>query len=277
MDSSVKDQITYALGFSDEERQRLIDQDEMFRSHTERLLRAAGLTEGMRVLDVGCGVGDVSIHAASLVGPKGTVLGVDRDARSLDLARHRASDLGLNNVSFAKGDVTSIAFNEPFDALVGRFILMYLPDPVATLRHLARLVSPGAVVAFQEYVMKHDGLSFPEPVTAWEEALALVVNTFELAGVDLEMGLKLAQVFTAAGLPAPHVHMDVHFLTPSDALGFKVAMHTVRSVLPLAAQFGLVNLDEIDLARGAKGLQAEFVAKDAIASWPPVVSAWVLV
>jgi hypothetical protein len=71
-------------------------------------------------------------------------------------------------------------------------------------------------VAFQEYVIKHDGFAAPEPVKKWEEAYGYAVRTFEVAGVELEMGLKLCQVFTQAGLRAPQFHMDVHLLGPSD-------------------------------------------------------------
>lgn len=169
MVAQVKEEVVYALGHTDEERRRLIDQDELFRPSTEGLFRTAGIRRGMRVLDVGCGVGDLSMLAASFIGPEGTVIGVDQDARSLALARQRAEERGLRNVSFAEGDVQSISFDHPFDAVVGRFILMYLPDPVAALKHLSALVCSGGLVVFQEYVIKHDGFAAPEPVNKWEQ------------------------------------------------------------------------------------------------------------
>jgi ubiquinone/menaquinone biosynthesis C-methylase UbiE len=69
---------TYALGHSSAEIQRLKDQAAMLRPITERLLRSAGIDAGMRVLDLGCGAGDVSMLAAELVGPAGIVVGIDR-------------------------------------------------------------------------------------------------------------------------------------------------------------------------------------------------------
>jgi hypothetical protein len=68
----------YPLGYSQTEAQRLADQAAFLEDLTEDLLRRAGLCSGMRVLDVGCGVGDVSFLAARLVGEDGVVLGVDR-------------------------------------------------------------------------------------------------------------------------------------------------------------------------------------------------------
>ena len=69
---------TYALGHSSAEIQRLKNQAAMLRPITERLLRSAGIDAGMRVLDLGCGAGDVSMLAAELVGPAGFVVAIDR-------------------------------------------------------------------------------------------------------------------------------------------------------------------------------------------------------
>ena len=61
---------------------------------TEDVLRRAGIGPGVRVLDIGCGVGDVSLLAGKLVGPTGLVLGVDRSADSIDIAQRRATEAG---------------------------------------------------------------------------------------------------------------------------------------------------------------------------------------
>ena len=82
---------TYALGHADTEIQRLLLQGRLYNDHTEHALRLAGLRPGMRVLDVGCGLGDVSFVAARLVGPTGTVLGVDASSDVVEFARARAA------------------------------------------------------------------------------------------------------------------------------------------------------------------------------------------
>src|SRR5215470_14248779 len=91
---------TYALGRTDFEHQRLLEQARVVRPLTERLFRAAGIGPGMRVLDVGSGVGDVAFLAAELVGAGGEVVGVDVDAGALEKARSRARTLGHGNVRF---------------------------------------------------------------------------------------------------------------------------------------------------------------------------------
>jgi cyclopropane fatty-acyl-phospholipid synthase-like methyltransferase len=79
----------YVMGFTESEVQRLTDQGRLAAPYTRALLLEAGVGPGMRVLDVGCGAGDVSLLAAELVGPSGEVVGLDINARALELARAR--------------------------------------------------------------------------------------------------------------------------------------------------------------------------------------------
>jgi ubiquinone/menaquinone biosynthesis C-methylase UbiE len=140
----------HALGNTDAEHERLMWQAERIAPFTERLFREAGIGPGARVLDIGSGVGDVSLLLAGLVGASGEVVGIERDSRSIALARSRVAQAGLLNVSFVQSDVSHVSGSEPFDAVVGRFILMWLQDPVLALRSASRVVRRGGVVAFQE-------------------------------------------------------------------------------------------------------------------------------
>lgn len=164
--STMQDSSTphYALGSTDAEHDRLIRQGVILSPLTERLFREAGIGPGQRVLDVGSGVGDVAMVAARLVGPSGEVVGMERDSRSIARARARVANAGLRNVSFLECDVSQPPSAGPFDAAVGRFILQFVPDAVASLHHVAELVRPGGVVAFQSmpfysmfgWALRHD-------------------------------------------------------------------------------------------------------------------------
>lgn len=126
------------------EQRRLASQAVGFDPLTERVFSAAGLGVGMRVLDLGSGAGDVAMLAARLVGPEGEVLGVERDPAAVASARDRVGRAGIANLQFIEGDVQTLAeVNGTFDAVVGRLVLMYLPDPVAAVRRAASLVRPG--------------------------------------------------------------------------------------------------------------------------------------
>ena len=140
----------YFLGAASAEHARLIRQAAIWDPFTERLFREAGIGPGQRVLDIGSGVGDVAMLAAKLVGPSGVVVGVERDRKTIAMARSRVTEAGLSNVSFVESDVRNIPSREPFDAAVGRAILQYLPEAGDGLRSLAAFVQPGGVVAFQD-------------------------------------------------------------------------------------------------------------------------------
>ena len=166
----------YALGSTDAEHERLIRQAARLGPLTERLFREAGIGPGQRVLDLGSGVGDVAMLAARLVGPAGEVLGVERDPRSIARARTRADEAGLCNARFTQSDVNQISSDQLFDAAVGRLILEFVPDPVAALRSVSRLVRPGGVVAFHE-VSHAPVLALSAHLPLWSASASLITQT----------------------------------------------------------------------------------------------------
>src|SRR4051812_35927078 len=114
---------TYVLGSDQRELVRLDRQAAMYRPATQLLLKAAGIAPGMRVLDLGTGLGHVARLAGELVGATGSVVGLDRAAQALTVARERAAAAGERHVSFLEGDVMRWRGDEPFDAIVGRLVL----------------------------------------------------------------------------------------------------------------------------------------------------------
>jgi ubiquinone/menaquinone biosynthesis C-methylase UbiE len=122
---------TYVLGHAPQEIQRVLKQAELLNPFTRRLLEDVGLRAGMKVLDVGCGPGDVSLIAAKLVGEEGLVIGVDTNASVLDIAQARAQAAGLRQVSFLAGDISDLALEQECDAIVGRLILQHVHEPAS--------------------------------------------------------------------------------------------------------------------------------------------------
>ena len=181
-----EDDPTYALGRSDEEHKRLTEQATLFRPITERLFREAGITQGMRVLDVGSGAGDVAFLVSELVGPQGEVVGIDLDASALEMARERANLLGLSNVKFVEGDIRDAELDGDFDAAVGRLVLLYFAEPVVGLSAVVNRVRSGGLVVFQEMDMNPDIASFSYPEESlWSEIARTAIQTFGGAGVHL--------------------------------------------------------------------------------------------
>jgi 2-polyprenyl-3-methyl-5-hydroxy-6-metoxy-1,4-benzoquinol methylase len=140
----------YVLGHSEREIERLKAQAQLIDPVTERFFREAGLASSARVLDVGSGAGDVAFVAATIVGSGGEVVGVDRVANALTIARARAADKAVTNVTFESGDPAEMVFDRPFDAVVGRYVLQFQKDPAAMLRKLAAHLRPGGLLVFHE-------------------------------------------------------------------------------------------------------------------------------
>ena len=99
--------------------------------------------------------------AAALVGGTGRVVGVDLDTVALTKARSRAATAHATNVRFVERDLSDLQVERDFDPIVGRFILMFLPDPVATMRSLASHLRPGGAVVFQEPSCRRRNVSKP--------------------------------------------------------------------------------------------------------------------
>src|SRR6516225_12237738 len=119
MKPTASQQTTSALGHSKEELERLSRQAQSFEPFTRQLFQQAGITPGMRVLDVGCGSGDVAFLVAGLVGPSGEVIGADRAAAAVNRATARAQARDIGNVRFLEGDPTELRFDRRFDARCG--------------------------------------------------------------------------------------------------------------------------------------------------------------
>jgi ubiquinone/menaquinone biosynthesis C-methylase UbiE len=261
----------YALGYTNSEHERLIRQATRIAPYTERLFREAGVGAGQRVLDLGSGVGDVAMLLARIVGPSGEVVGIERDAVSIARARARVAEAGLSNVTFTQADVDQIDTDRLFDAAVGRFILMFLPDPASVLRSLTRFVRPGGIIAFQEPTWI-PFLAFSARFPLWSKLLLSIHETFLRSGVNPEMGPTLYRIFQEVGLPAPSMHMDTAL--GSDANFTGLVCDLIVSVRPLAQQ-NKVALDALgDLDTLAARVHAEIAASNAVVSFVPMVGAW---
>jgi ubiquinone/menaquinone biosynthesis C-methylase UbiE len=260
----------YALGNTDAEHERLIRQAARLAPLTERFFCEAGIGPGQRVLDLGSGIGDVAMLAARLVGPSGEVVGVERDLRSITRARVRAADAGLHHVIFTQSDVCKLPSDKPFDAAVGRYILMYLPDPVTVLRSLYQLVRPNGVIAFQEPSWD-PVLALSEQLPLWSACSSLIVETFRRCGVNAEMGPSLYRIFREAGLPAPTMHMEVLLGNDQD---FTQGIYDLLCSLRPQIQKVNLNFDTLgNFDTLPERLQAEVAASKRVVTWLAVVSA----
>jgi 2-polyprenyl-3-methyl-5-hydroxy-6-metoxy-1,4-benzoquinol methylase len=262
----------YVLGHSAEELNRLIDQARLFGELTEDVFVRAGIGPGMRVLDVGCGAGDVSFLLARMVGPSGAVVGVDRSEDAVAMANARAQAMGLGQVSFSQGEIEDISLDQPVDAAVGRFVLMYSPDPSVSLRRIAENVRAGGIVAFQEMNVA-EAKSFPQ-VDLFEQSMRWIIQTLDREKVKNLMGLGLYRTFVEAGLPPPQMIMGARVEGSSDSLGYQIVAQVVKSLLPVMEKLGIANEKEVQIETLAQRLRDEVLSRGAVIVLPPLVGAW---
>ena len=113
-----------------------------------RLVADARLRPGMRVLDVGSRTGYPALLAAEVVGPEGSVVGIDLAESMLAVATRKAQAKGMKHVTFRTGDATALPFDATsFDAVISRFCLMFLPEIPNALKEITRVLKPGGYVA----------------------------------------------------------------------------------------------------------------------------------
>ncbi len=265
---------TYTLGYTAQETQRLLLQGQLLNPLTQRMLQDAGITTGMKVLDLGCGPGDVSLLAAELVGETGQVLGVDANPKVLEVAKARAQAAGLKNVSFQAGNINELALDQDYDAIVGRLILLYLPERIAVLKRLLTHLRPGGVAAFQEYDLDPQGGFFYPPPLLEKQVWPWIIQAFERTGAELRMGLKLPSTFVEVGLPAPQLRYEAAVGFGPDSRVKEVLVEVTRSVLPLLVKFGVATAEEVDIDTLLERFRAEHISQPRMEHLPVMIAAW---
>jgi SAM-dependent methyltransferase len=238
---------------------------------TERLLVDAGIREGMRVLDVGCGSGDVTYLLARLVGSTGAVVGADHGANALAIARQRNAPTGHAQPEFIDSDLLGIAESlGVFDAIVGRRVLMYQADTVAAVRALARNLRAGGTLVFQE----HDTTLVPASLDGFplhQQAQGWIQRMIEREGADLHIGFNLHRIFTQAGLTVEAVRGECLIQTPGSpyALG-----HIVRACLPRILAHGVATAEEVEIETLQARLDDERTRSEGIYIGDMIFGAW---
>lgn len=263
----------YLLGHSPREIERLKWQARLIAPITRRYFREAGLMSGMRVLEVGSGAGDVAFLVADLVGEHGAVVGVDRSAAALDTARARASAARRHNVTFLEGDPGDMAFDLPFDAVVGRYVLQFQPDPAAMLRRLTANLRPGGVVAFHE-IDWGGGCSYP-PVPTFDRCYAWGHETLRRYGTETHMGCKLNATFLAAGLAAPAMRLEAVVGGGGARLDvLELVASLVGALLPEMERLGVASAEEVGIDTLLERMCAEAEATASVVVGHYQVGAW---
>ena len=263
----------YALGSTDAEHERLMVQARFIRPWTERFLRAGGLVPGMSVLDLGSGIGDVTMLAAGIVGPEGHVTGIDRDEVITGKARQRIRNESMAHIaSFEVADLADYEPDELLDAVIGRFVLLYQKDPAAILRRYARFVRPGGVLIFHDLDFTRTDPSWPA-CPQWDDCYRLIGEAFRATGALPDLGRRFSHLFRTAGLPAPVVEIVTEIANTPQSPALDWAARTMISLKPLLDRIGATPRSPLDYDEMINGWRAG-IADGAQLELPSHYGAW---
>ncbi len=177
----------------------------------------------------------------------------------------------MAHVHLREGDLRELTFKEPFDAVVGRAVLMYAADPAEAIRTLLPHLRQGGIVAFQEFDFTSLGAvpqsDLLDQIADWWR------RTATQAGVELQMGLKLFATYRAAGLPEPELQANTIVGGGPDFGGYAYLAGVIRSVLPLMERFGVATADEVGIDTLADRLRAELVSSGGVLPLQMIVGA----
>jgi len=230
---------------------------------TVQLLEEAGIGAGMRVLDLGCGNGDVARMIATRVGDTGCVYGFDRNEEAIADARKQSTSDGFRNIEFTVCDLEAdLTLPVPLlDAVIGRRVLMYLRNRIDVLKRLSTRLKPHGIVAFQEHSRTMTvGRIGAWPVhDCWQER---VWETVQREGADPDSGLRLPVELSSLGFQITHVGVN------GVIAGFERGRHTfleiVQMMIPRMVKAGVLNESQIDLDELAQQLIAERSANESV-------------
>ena len=215
---------------------------------TRRYFADAGVTHGMRVIEIGCGSGEITQVLAELVGSSGAVVAIDRNQDALAIARDRMKEQKMEHVQLvsadAAGDLSSLeSFKyESFDVLAGRRVLMYLQDPAEVLRRLARWLRSGGLVVFEET----DSTMVPartSPMSAHDQAVEWLRRMLVAEGANTAMGFGLPGTLVQAGLRFERIRAEA--VIEGQGTQFPLSA-LLKLVQPRVISAGIATMAEIE-------------------------------
>jgi SAM-dependent methyltransferase len=237
--SNAREAYALATGESAAHRLRLLHA--LYGPGTRRLLLDAGIRKGMRVADLGCGVGMVTEMLAELVGPGGLAVGIDSSSAQLTQARKQLC-VRKANVTFVHASATAVDLPaQSFDLVYCRFLLIHLPDPENALREMRRLLKPNGILVCEDSDLTDCG---SEPASALHAFADLWGRLGPIKGVDYTLGRRLYHMVLAAGFLTP----DITFNQPVIARGEtkRLLELSVGEAGPSFVQAGLITAEELE-------------------------------
>lgn len=227
----------------------------------------------MRVLDLGSGPGDVAFQVARIVGPEGSVVGVEQDPVQVAAAEIRLAEAGADNVVFRQGDARAFTDGQPFAAVVCRLLLMHLPDAVDVLAlHMGNLRPGGLFVAVTS---DQGGTRVLPEVAPYTRLHEWVRAAFRFAQADPSVGHRFPVMFAQAGYTeVGALGLQMYWSPENSRAAAANLVGVVRAMKDVIVASGAATESEIGLDTLEQRLTDELQVANAVSTMPTVVGGW---
>lgn len=196
---------------------------------TRKLIESGEIKPGMKILDLGCGNGDVTFLLLNYVGTEGVVVGIDNNENTIANANIKVAELGLSNVFFYVADITQdfkIEYYD-FDAIVVRRVLMYLTKPRNTISIALKYLKPNGVFLVQENDISLIPIGL-ELMPQHKKVIDLIRMTLEKEGVNFYMGFDINTGLTDSGLNVEKVWAEAVLSTPNQHTSWAIIAQAMK-------------------------------------------------
>lgn len=183
---------------------------------TRKLIERGEIKSGMKILDLGCGDGNVTFLLSNYVGPEGIVVGIDSNENAIDNAKKKSKELGLSNLYFIVGDITQDFKIEHsnFDVIIVRRVLMYLSNPQSSIATAIKYLKPNGIFLAQENNISQTPIGL-ESMPHHKKINDLIRKTLERENVNFNLGFELCTILTDSGLKVENVWAEAVLSTPN--------------------------------------------------------------
>lgn len=234
----------YTMGFSEEFMESL----KRVSAENEAGYLLPHLRPGFRLLDVGCGLGTISIGLAKAVAP-GEMHGLDMEASQIDMARSYARAYGVDNAIFHVGDAIDLPFEDgSFDVVSFQNVMMHIPDTRKVLAEAKRVLKPGGIIGCREMIVQ-SCFTYPDFGVirkAWEMFEDLLIAD----DAHPQMGKELKSHLVRAGFSDIKVTLSSNlFSTPADVnfiYGFVQEWFLSPEITEAAIKYGAATREMCD-------------------------------
>lgn len=244
----------YVLGTGDDELSRLAFQHRLWSDAAHEGWRTARIGLGQRVLDIGSGPGFASFDLAQLVGPTGSVVGVDESVGFINYLNDQARLRGLPNATGIAGDVHAlrdikqVVAGGPYDLAYARWVLCFVSRPDEVVRQVASLLKPGGRFVVHDY-FNYETMRIAPRGTAFAKLYELIVNatgqSWRARGGDPDIVGRLPGLMHAAGLNVTSMRGMQRIARPGETMFHWVGTWW-RNYVPKLAEMGAITIAHRD-------------------------------